>query len=483
MRTARQIDLSRYGKTTEQQHDTGSATFPEEKESIRADRGDAEIGSLRKVDNAEARLAINITGLEWFLYNRTPAYDAIVKDGIELKERRARASQEDNRARTTGTDSVDVQATSGLRHKNKESSGKHVSSSSGGFSSLKEDDEKISSGFERGQGPDDVFDSIETESTVPTHRRKLPPPTQAPPPFILRFLPVYIEVSKGAILVGNETTRGLIVTTFNRAHGHVDASSSGPMDIYRQIFDFEAEHPVVQLRPNPDFRQTQMTAAEKIMTSPEFLEPKPKWWKIDFHLRRRKRKAWNSLRNTLPQFRRSVDSLHSTGRKEKQTLHGSNWQDSQQVEGQWLGLGRYMNDDAGGDHEAWAHIDYARFSTVLDCPSIQLIFYWDVPGKVRPDPTLHSVPGLSADINGCAAPAYGMDLVVKGGSVDYGPWTDRLRIELQNAFFPTPYLTVEPALPLKSGADRQSTRMIIRVDITEQITLRVPTRESSKDWQ
>jgi hypothetical protein len=483
MRTARQIDLSRYGKTTEQLHDTGSVTFPEEKESIRADRGDAEIGSLRKVDGAEARLAVNITGLEWFLYNRTPAYDAIVKDGIDLKHRRARGNQDTNRARTTGTGSVDGHATLGLRHKSKESSGKHVSSSSGGFSSLKQDDEQGSSGFKQGQGPDDVLDSIETESTVPTNRRKLPPPTQAPPPFILRFLPLYVEVTKGAILVGNETTRGLIVTTFNRAHGHVDASSSGPMDIYRQIFDFEAEHPVVQLRPNPDFRQTQMTAAEKIMTSPEFLEPKPKWWKIDFHLRRRKRKAWNSLRNTLPQFRRSVDSLHSTGRKDKQTLHGSNWQDSQQVEGQWLGLGRYMNDDAGGDHEAWAHIDYARFSTVLDCPSIQLIFYWDVPGKVRADPILRSEPGWSADINGCAAPAYGMDLVVKGGSVDYGPWTDRLRIELQNAFFPTPYMTVEPALPLKSGVDRQSTRMIIRVEITEQITLRIPTRESSKDWQ
>jgi hypothetical protein len=161
---------------------------------------------------------------------------------------------------------------------------------------------------------------------------------------------VYLEVAKGAILVGNETTRGLIVATFDKAHGHVDASGSGPLDLYRQVFDFEIEHPVVQLKPNPDFRQTQMSAAEKIISSPDFLEPKPKWWKVNFHLRRRKRKAWHSLKNTLPQFRRSVDSLHSTGRKEKHTLHGSNWQDSQQVEGQWLGLGRYMNDDAGGDH-------------------------------------------------------------------------------------------------------------------------------------
>jgi hypothetical protein len=483
MRSARQIDLSRYAKTSKQPNSAEGIKSSEEKNSTSEDLDDAETGPLRKVDNAEARLAVNITGLEWFLYNRTPAYDAIVTDGISLQQRRAQGSKEGKRAHTTGTDTGHGHFTSGLRHKSKESIGKQVSSSSGGYSSLKDDDEKGSSGIKENHGPGEVLESIETEATIPADHRKLPSPTQAPPPFILRFLPLYIEATKGAILVGNENTKGLIVTTFTRAHGHVDASSSGPLDLYRQIFDFEAEHPVVQLRPNPDFRQTQMTAAEKIMTSPEFLEPRPKWWKIDFHLQRRKRKALNSLRNTLPQFRRSVDSLHSTGRKDKQTLHGSNWQDSQQVEGQWLGLGRYMNDDAEGDHEAWAHIDYARFSTVLDCPSIQLIFYWDVPGKVREDLALHRERDLTTDINGSAPPAYGMDLVVKGGSVDYGPWTDRLRVELQNAFFPTPYMSVVPAVPLKPGVDRQSTRMIIRVEITDQITMRVPTREGSKDWQ
>lgn len=483
MRSARQIDLARYAKTSEQLNGGGSLGSSKEKEPISEDLDEAESGRLRKVDNAEARLAINVTGLEWFLYNRTPAYDAIVTETISLQQRRAQASEEGNRAHTSGTDIGNGQAPSGLRHKSKESSGKHVSSSSAAYSSLKGDDEKGASGANGDLAPGEALESVETESKIPTSHRKLPPPTQAPPPFILRFFPLYIEVAKGAILVGNETTKGLIVTTFDRAHGHVDASSSGPLDLYRQIFDFEAEHPVVQLKPNPDFRQTQTTAAEKIITSPDFLEARPKWWKVNFHLRRRKRKAWNSLRNTLPQFRRSVNSLHSTGRKEKQTLHGSNWQDSQQVEGQWLGLGRYVNDDAGGDHEAWAHIDYARFSTVLDCPSIQLIFYWDVPGKVREGLALLRDPDLPADINGSDPPAYGMDLLVKGGSVDYGPWTDRLRIELQNAFFPTPYMSVVPAVPLKPGADRQSTRMIVRVEITEQITLRVPTRESSKDWQ
>lgn len=483
MRSAKQIDMSRYAKTSEQCDGTGGVNSFEGKNQASEDLHDAESGPLRKVDDAEARLAVNITGLEWFLYNRTPAYDAIVTDGISLQQRQAQGTKEGKRAHTTGTDAGDGHFPLELRHKNKESSGKHVSSSSGSYSSLKDDDEKFNLDNKEEFAAGRVLESIETESTIPTSHRKLPSPTQAPPPFILRFLPVYIEVTKGAVSVGNENTKGLLVTTFSRVHGHVDASSSGPLDLYRQVFDFEAEHPVVQLRPNPDFKQTQMTAAEKIMTSPDFMEPKPKWWKIDFHLRRRKRKAWNSLRNTLPQFRRSVDSLHSTGRKDKQTLHGSNWQDSQQIEGQWLGLGRYMNDDAEGDHEAWAHIDYARFSTVLDCPSIQLIFYWDVPGRVKEDLALHREPNLTTDVNGSAPPAYGMDLFIKGGSVDYGPWTDRLRAELQNAFFPTPYMSVIPAVPLKCGVDRQSTRMIIRVEITEQITMRVPTRESSKDWQ
>lgn len=483
MKSARQVDLARYAKTSDQPNDNQSVKSSDEKEGSSGDRSDAETGSVKKVDNTESRLAVQVSGLEWFLYNRTPSYDAIVAESINIQQRHGNGNAEDVAAHTSGVSAGNGEAVEGLRHKSKEPEAQRVSSSSGDFSSLKEGDEKQSTSIGGDLAFENVLESVETQSTIPSAHRKLASPTQAPPPFILRFLPVYLEVSKGAILVGNENTRGLIVTTFDKALGHVDASGSGPLDLYRQVFDFEIEHPVVQLKPNPDFRQTQMTAAEKIISSPDFLDPKPKWWKVDFHVRRRKRKAWHSLRNTLPRFRRSVDSLHSTGRKEKHTLHGSNWQDSQQVEGQWLGLGRYMNDDAGGDHEAWAHIDYARFSTILDCPKIQLIFYWDVPGKVRDDLTLLREANLTNDINGSYPPAYGMDLIVKGGSVDYGPWTDRLRAEMQTAFFPNPYMSVVPAVPLKSGADRQSTRMIIRVEIIDQITMRVPTRESSKDWQ
>lgn len=54
---------------------------------------------------------------------------------------------------------------------------------------------------------------------------------------------------------------------------------------------------------------------------------------------------------------------------------------------------------------------------------------------------------------------------------------------LQKTFFPPTYIDRLPSRPLAPGDVRQHTSLNILVDIREALTLRLPTRESSKDWQ
>ena len=197
-----------------------------------------------------------------------------------------------------------------------------------------------------------------------------------------------------------------------------------------------------------------------------------------FHFRRRKQKAAGQLKRLVPGFRGSVGSFSRSFVTKEDSLYTA-FDADREASTVWHGLDRYLDANDRDDHEAWAHIDYARFSTILDSPAIHLNFYWDDPGVVTADDLASS---NGRDINGAQPPAYGMALVVRGGDVNYGPWADRLRLEVQSAFFPSSYMSSVPADMLKSGDTRQYSRMAIDVDIQEDVSLRVPTREESKDW-
>ncbi|KAI0300988.1 hypothetical protein B0F90DRAFT_1720731 [Multifurca ochricompacta] len=61
--------------------------------------------------------------------------------------------------------------------------------------------------------------------------------------------------------------------------------------------------------------------------------------------------------------------------------------------------------------------------------------------------------------NGDTSPEWGLDLVVHGGLLRYGPWADRQRAELQRVFFPPTYHDVEETLSLLPGENRIWTAM------------------------
>lgn len=81
------------------------------------------------------------------------------------------------------------------------------------------------------------------------------------------------------------------------------------------------------------------------------------------------------------------------------------------------------------------------------------------------------------------APEYGVDIVIRSGRVNYGPWSDRQRDALQKTFAPSIFFDSEPKPRLKPGDTRIHANMNVNVQFVDKTALRMPTREPSKDYR
>lgn len=461
MRTVRKLDLTRKHTIigTKSQSfvasDGGSALTSADGQAD----GTAESGGLKSETHLPCRIVINLSGLEWFVYNRTPAYDDILS-GFNPSTLKSRGSQDDNRTSTSGASTGRQASESDLSPRFKPTvSGESANSNA---PSVRPQKRRLNS----------------TLSSIEDVRAQKDEALEAAWTF-LQLLPIQVDCTKGAIVAGNETTHSLLTITFDKGVGSVDASDAGPLDIYRQLIKFDISHPVVQMRPNPDFKQEQLATARAI--NPFYQDEVERKSKRSYRMayRRKKHEVWHSLRTLIPYFQRSVESFHEKGTNTTSTSHTG-----LPVNDQWLGLTRYM-EETTENHEGWNAVEYARYSTILDCPFLSFTYFWDIPGKV---PSEHhasnsSVRKASFDINGDAPPEWGMEMKVKSGTINYGPWADRERVKLQNVFFPSNFRSAEAEVALKPGSVRRSTKFKFIMEITDETTLRIPTREESKDWQ
>lgn len=255
---------------------------------------------------------------------------------------------------------------------------------------------------------------------------------------------------------------------------------SQSIDKYKQLFNFSFAHPIIQLKTNGDFKEPLSSRGSRLLSSDgdQKFNQKPN----EQHSRRQR------LRDLLYLFGDSVESLASSFRDEP----GSNIQQgvgSSTAQDRWMGLSRYLDESQQEERLKPEPAEYAKSSTILDCPSGKLSIYWDVPGPVPP-PSTASTSGTtrvlnsgSEDINGSHGPApeWGIDLAFDGGTIHYGPWADRQRVFLQNMFFPRVYRTATPSLRLEPGRDRVPTKFKLFVELSSSTILRIPTREGSKD--
>ncbi|KAJ5960947.1 uncharacterized protein N7479_008097 [Penicillium vulpinum] len=409
-----------------------------------------EQGGIGKTTKLPCRITINTYGLEWFIYNRTPAYDSILTGfGYSPKN----VDLDDDTSNPPGARGMAENDNAGNASDFDDVTGRQPTMPQRSMS-------------ERSRAASQKTTIRESELSDPVSN-------------MLQLLPIRVDCQKGAIVMGNEHTRSVLTAIFDTGTGTIDASNSSPLDLYRQIFSFQFNNPVIQMRPNPDFKQNQSATAKDLgamqETEPEF-KKKPQ---NIFNYQKQRRRVWHSVRDLVPYFQTSVESFHDGGR------HTNSMPRSQAEfpEVRWTGLSRYLDEDSEDDHEKWNSVEYGRFSTIVDSPILNIAYFWDIPGRViQPASTVRSQP-MDNNINNAPPPEWGIDIKVEGGTINYGPWADRERVGLQNIFFPNFYRNAEPTEQLAPGVLRQSTAFRLRVEINKELTLRIPTRESSKDWQ
>ncbi|SPN99580.1 related to CSF1 protein [Cephalotrichum gorgonifer] len=384
------------------------------------------------------RMNVSLNGLEWFVYNRSPAYDGVLRSLAEEKP-------------AGGDDSpVDVDA---LNHEG-EKPGLDSASAC-----------QPSKPANAGNLQDYKDSASSSENGDPTGSSELP--------LLLQLFPIRVVCRTAALVMGNENTKAVLVIKAEELTGEVDASGTSTIDPYRQIFRVNFRHPVIQMKRNQDYREDQESrATRETKPSQDIPEKKPR-----SSFLRRHRKAAKRLRNMIPLLRKSVESFsRSTDDGAPPPLPpGSH---------HWQGLSRYLQDDIE-DKARWASVEYAANPTIIDSPSATMTMYWDVVAKVgRAVASPSDAPASpSQDINGDTPPAWGIHLSVQGGTMNYGPWADRQRAELQRFFYPSLCKDATPAQPLKEGEYRVATKFTLYVELDEEVTLRVPTREPSKNWR
>lgn len=432
----------------------------------------AEQGGVTASPKLPCRLNISLRGAEWFVYNRSAAYDAVV----------AGMTQNEQDQPEDVVSSMDGESHNNLRQRSKTKDLENTDNSSGGTSVGGSECKMDAS--RRTQSKDTRLhraSTLQTEASESDGRKS----TDQGGSWFLRVLPIHLECDKAAVVMGNENTKSVLITKVDKASGEIDALKSGPLDQYRQLFNFRFEHPVVQMKPNDDYKEDQTATAERLRGG-VFVTPDNKQQHIHTHsyLHRQRRKAFHKLQDFVPAFRRSVESFSSGESVSAEPLSqsgtsGYNWQ----------GLSRYLDESEQDDKARWSSIEYATVSTIVDSPEATMSFYWDVPGVVpsnKQRAKLSEIPNhaiSSGNINGDAPPEWGLNISLKGATINYGPWADRQRADIQRVFFPSLCKDAKPAQSVLPGQSRVLTQFKVYIELDAETILRVPIKEESKNWK
>lgn len=419
----------------------------------------AEKGGKQAQKRLPCRISIKVSGVEAFMYNRSPAYDGI----IDAIQRKANGSSKPEKS------SADEDS-------------EHVKNGSVGSSA---------DIHQEGHHHNKLRKTHDSEGNdaarVATSQSAQQPKTKKDDlPAFLRLLPIRVECNKGAIVIGNEHTASVITAQFEKASGEFDAAHSGPLDVYQQVFNFQFTHPVVHMKPNPDFKAFQLETAARLKQEIHESIPDTDGDEKLEEPKKVKRRWGSSLPRLSGLFSKSTDSIHthprSSAGKTKKSLAPQIQYPGQE---RWKGLTRYLDDNQNAGHGEWDAVEYGTSSLIADCPCINVSFYWDVMGPVPSEleNSLHVSPEHAADINGSVPPEYGVDIQVYGGTINYGPWADRHRAVFQSIFFPASHVDTVPAIPLTTGDMRVLSIFKLYLSIEDDTVLRIPVREPSKNWK
>ncbi|KAL2264311.1 hypothetical protein VTK26DRAFT_7277 [Humicola hyalothermophila] len=413
------------------------------------------------------RVKVSIIGLEWFIYNRSPAYDSVFSGLADPGQVDDEAGPETGKTVTMPIPPAELR---------RRRSGRDAMSGDSAecFSSAAENSRDVrgvaaSKKLEGKQAPTMQSSASEGGKDEDGHDSE----DGMELPIWLQLLPIHLECDRAALVMGNENTKAVLIVKADSLLGEIDASETKTPDPYRQYFRFKFKRPKIEMKENPDYKEEQVDRAVRDkQAAPESISPPPK----RSFLRWQRRRIREGLKRLIPFWNKSVESLSPSSR-------GIGTATSQIPDsGQWQGLSRYLSDDAEDLKSRWASCEYAAVPTLLDSPEASLTVFWDVTGRVMP-PLPEKPLEQPSNINGAEPPAWSINLAINGGSINYGPWADRHRADLQRIFVPTLCKDAVPAHRVPPGAYRVPTQFKFYVELCDTTTVRIPVREESKNWK
>lgn len=267
---------------------------------------------------------------------------------------------------------------------------------------------------------------------------------------LLRILPIGFRVKRGAFVLGNHTTPHIIVASFDIANATIDiARSPSAYDKCRINFEMNMENFRVSMKPNITYAPDRYSN-----------DKNPQDNKKKKHLEVRPSKRRKNFLKKSQQF--ITRHIFQHQRKAEQKTQD------------WRGLRRYVGDFKGDPVIELDDIEeYAKYSILLESLSTKLIYYFDIAGR-NPEE-------LSSNKIDCF-PKFGVDIILTTALINYGSWADRQRSYLHALLFP--YLAQDSVASdffNGPGAHRRYEGFNLRIMTTDELVMRIPTREFSKD--
>lgn len=267
--------------------------------------------------------------------------------------------------------------------------------------------------------------------------------------FLLKMLPIRMRIKRGAIVMGNFQTPSIVVLSYKSAQGVIDITkASNSLDNYRFLHNFTLEKFQISLKDNISYDKDKCDKDNSEKT------------KQSYHYK------GNPYIN---QFKASIAIIKKVSnklRRRKKVV------EEDEVHEEWKGLKRYIN--SAGDSNIQAVFndeEYAKNSLIVDAASARLNYYYDSPG-------LTGIPkGMLANF-----PEHGLEMELSLATIHYGAWADKQRVPIQNVFFPNLFRDSKPT-PVKADphALRQYSGFKVNISVKDELVIKIPTRESSKD--
>ncbi|ORZ15864.1 hypothetical protein BCR42DRAFT_438107 [Absidia repens] len=249
-----------------------------------------------------------------------------------------------------------------------------------------------------------------------------------------RLLPIQIECTTAAIIIGNSQLPSYIVMKTSQASGTLStAQPRSSLDCYKLTLNLILRKPQVSMEQNEHYTKEKHQHVDRVRPQQSTFS----WWK------------GICMRNIKD---------HQYEEQQQYTYDEPHCRQSYRE-------------------------DYAKIESIVECSQIALCYYADIPGPV-PNIAANGYPGVGLDIgNGGLPPEWGVQFSLWNAVINYGPWADKQRLPLQNYFIPHSHRNNKPTTRLSPGDIRIPTSFEFLVDFMTDAKLRIPTKEVSKNWK